>query len=247
MCRVTCDWPIDRTCLPPLPDEDAADYAEKLAQRNNAEDMAVFVLWALSGRRFGVCTATARPCPPLGWPPSRTTWVTDDWLGSVSLGCGCLGHCVRTGPSMVHLPGPVAPPTNEDPVVVVIAGEVLDPAEFTVEGDVLYRRGGKTWPGQNLARPLGEPGTWSVTYRRGVPAPAYTAPLAGQLAREFLAACSGGTCDIPRFLVSTSRQGVTKTFDPAKIIAAGMTGLSDVDQWIGAVNPHRLQQPPEVL
>lgn len=240
---MSCDWPVDRTCLPALPalgDEPTADeqaaYDLAVAQRSAAEDMAVFVLWALSGRQFGVCEETVRPCP------------TPAPVGGV-LGCGCFGSCVRSGPSMVHLPGPVAAPDDDRPVVVTIAGEVMDPAEYVIEGNVLYRRGGKRWPGQNLARPLGEPGTWSVTYWRGIPPPSGVERLTGLLAKEFLAACAGDEkCRLPRNVAQIARQGVTYRYELASVIhAAGKTGLPEVDLWLAAVNPNRLTAAPVVL
>jgi hypothetical protein len=72
--------------------------------------------------------------------------------------------------------------------------------------------------------------------------------LTGALAKEFVSACTGDdTCRLPRTLVGTTRRGVSHNFDPAKIIGAGKTGLAEVDQWLAAVNPNRLQSAPEVL
>lgn len=252
---MSCDWPIDRACLPeppnlgdePTPEEQAA-YDLAVAQRSSAEGLAVHVLWALSGRQFGVCEATVRPCPPLGYPRS-TSIALWDGTGWATAGCGCVGNCVRSGPSMVHLPGPVATPTDDHPLEVTIAGETLDPAEYVVEGDVLYRRGGKSWPGQNLARPLGESGTWSVTYWRGTPVPPGVDRLTGLLAKEFLAACHGDEkCRLPRNVAQIARQGVTYRYELASVIhAAGKTGLPEVDLWLAAVNPNKLAAGPVVL
>ena len=60
---MTCNWPVDDSCLPPLPPEDDPTYAEKLTDQQNALDLAVTVLWALSGRQFGQCETLVRPCP----------------------------------------------------------------------------------------------------------------------------------------------------------------------------------------
>ncbi|OBC03370.1 hypothetical protein A5784_14145 [Mycobacterium sp. 852013-50091_SCH5140682] len=252
-----CDWPIDRTCLPELPvpsdtptaDEQAA-YDLALVQRNAAEDRAVFVLWALSGRQFGVCETKVRPCPEnlslagyaMPWAsPFVLTLDEGHWF---NWPCGCVGSCTVSGPRVVHLPGPVAEVT-----AVTIDGVVLDPDEYQVEGNVLYRKG-TSWPRQDLGRPLGESGTWSVTYTRGNPVPPGVAQLVGLLAKEFMVACDpSGTakCRLPRTVVSTTRQGVTHVFDPAKMLAAGKTGLPEVDSWLAAANPNHLAQAPEVL
>ena len=247
-----CDWPIDRSCLPALPvlggtptPEEQSAYDLALERRNNAEDVAVHVLWALSGRQFAACEYVARPCAaPFGsygyWPPYVLTFDDGQWM---NWPCGCIGSCKVDGPRVVHLPGPVA-----SIVAVTIDGTALDASEYQLEGNALYRKGGAIWPRQDLSRALDEPGTWSVTYLRGNPVPAGVDKLAGQLAREFIAACDDDdTCRLPRTVVATTRRGVSHQFDPTKLLAAGKTGLTEVDLWLAAVNPHRLQQAPEVL
>lgn len=248
---MSCQWPIDRSCLPPLPElgdtptpAEQAAYDLALLQRNDAEDIAVHVLWALSGRQFGACETTVRPCPTyaqgFGYGPFMLTLDAGHWL---NWPCGCVGSCAVSGARVVHLPGPVV-----DVVAVTVAGAVLDPSEYQLEGNALYRKSGAAWPSQDLGRPLDEPGTWSVKYRRGHPVPPGVDKLAGQLAREFIAACDDeDTCRLPRTVMATTRRGVSHQFDPTKILAAGKTGLTEVDLWLSAVNPHQLQQAPEVL
>ena len=243
--------------LPVLPENpteaEQAAYDRALAARNANEDVAVFVLWALSARQFGGAPTRLRPCPPQGWPASvflhGCSWSFEwSWTPWQSIGCGCSGHCQWTDATRIHLPGPVYPPSLADPIVVTIAGEVLDPAEYVLEGNVLYRRNGKLWPGQNLARPLGESGTWSVDYQRGIPVPAGVDKLTGQLAKEFIAACDGESrCRLPKSVRKTTARGVTHTFDPEQILAARKTGLEEVDTWLAAVNPNGLMCAPEVL
>lgn len=257
---MSCDaWLIDRSCLPDLPtlpgspsDEQQAAYDLALARRNAAEDLAVAVLYALSGRQFSVCEVTVRPCPA-GFGQPGCEWghqyyLSLDHVSWMGVGCGCPSRCAHSWPSTVHLPGPVNPPTDDNPIVVTIAGDELDADEFTLEGDVLYRRTGAAWPGQNLARPLGDPGTWSVTYRRGIPPPAGVDQLVGLLAKELLLACDDpDSCRLPRTVVATTRRGVSHSFDPSKMYAARKTGLPEVDLWLAAVNPHGLARPPVVL
>lgn len=251
---MSCAWPVDRGCLPALPDEDDETYPQRLAERNAAEDLAVQVLWALSGRQFGACDTLARPCPTPERPywrgihpydqsvqPYPSSFVPMFEYGRwVNHPCGCVGTCRQAGPRTVHLPGPVA-----DITAVTVGEEVLDPEQYRLEGDLLYRVGG-TWPAQDYNRPLGEPGTWSVEYLKGVPVPDGVAGFVGQLAREFLAACSGDACRLPRNLVSTTSRGMMRQFDPSRIYAAGKTGLSEIDLWLSAVNPHHLMAAPKV-
>jgi hypothetical protein len=235
-----------------VPDEDAEDYDIRMAQLEAAEDMAVHVLWALSGRQFGVCPAIERPCPylpgrgtdPWGWDPTGWTavWDGSNWR---NVACGCGSRCSWQSPSVVHLSAQTG--ARIDSVTeVVIAGTVLDPSEYRLEGSLLYRVGGD-WPSQDLSKPLDEPGTWSVTYLRGTPPPAGTANLVGLLAKEFLAACNGGKCRLPRRVRSVTRQGVTYDMvDPTDIYDTGKTGIPEIDLWLSAVNPAKLQMPPVV-
>ncbi|MAY48857.1 MAG: hypothetical protein CMH38_03255 [Microbacterium sp.] len=263
---MACEWEIDRSCytvtLPALGDTPTADeqaaYDAALAKQNDAEDLAVHVLWALSGRQFGICDATARPCPPSWWaltPLSplhdfRASGVPVFWGGTwVNLGCGCVGACRVEGPRVVHLPGPVAAPTEQNPLVVTIAGQVLADSEYQLEGDALYRRGGQRWPSQDLSKPLGEPGTWSVEYRRGLPLPPGVPRLAGALANEFINAACGDTdaCRIPITVREMTGRGGSFNFDPSFFLDKGRTGLVEVDRWLASVNPSGLAERASVM
>lgn len=232
-----CEWPVDRSCLTALPAENEDDYAAKLAIRDSAEDAAVSVMWALSGRQFSVCEHTIRPvveqygiCDDA---PLIEAYYRNDWRG------------VKGGspsPMYVFLPGPV-----QEIVTVTIDGVVLDPSEYVLEGDALYRRGAR-WPFQNLNKPAGDPGTWTVTYLRGLPVPAFVGGFTGQLAAEMVLACEDQKrCKLPRTVVSTSRSGVTHVFDPTRMLSAGFTGIPQIDTWLATVNPNNLTQTARVL
>lgn len=252
-----CEWEIDRTCLPALPvlsdtptNEEQAAYDLAVAQRNAAETTAVEILWSLSGRRFGVCPVTARPCPPqqhlfryrYDWPVTAFYGLSELDRYLLLQGCGCHGYCRESGPSMLHLPGPVQSIT-----AVVIDGVTLDPSDYTLEGDVLYRLGAP-WPSQNLGLPAGEDGTWTVEYMQGTPPPDATAKLAGLLALEFLNACNGEECRLPLGVTSVSRRGVSfDMFNLSEMYNSGKTGLPEIDMWLAAVNPNHLACAPEVI
>ncbi|WP_235687034.1 hypothetical protein [Tomitella gaofuii] len=122
----------------------------------------------------------------------------------------------------------------------------MDDSEWVVEGNLLYRVGG-VWPVQDRGRPLGESGTWSVEYRRGVRPPEQVGRLVGLLAAEFYAACTGGKCRLPRRVQTVSRQGVTMQLaDPTDIYESGKTGIPEVDMWLAAVNPNHIPSGPVV-
>lgn len=243
---MSCDWPVDRTCLPDLPAEDDPGYDAALARQSENEDTAVMVLWSLSGRQFGLCETVVRPCPERGlsrnpWSEAIVFWDGGNWQAT---SCGCIGRCRQSGPGMIHLPGPA-----NAVAAVQLGADVLDPSEYKLQDNVLYRTGGKAWPSQNLGRPTPETGTWSVTYDRGVPVPPGGARNAGILAREFVAACSDDSeCRLPRNVTAVTRQGVSyQIYNPNDMYAAGKTGLADVDMWLAAVNPHALLTAPTVF
>lgn len=239
---MSCTWVVDRQCLPITDDEVG------IAQQVAAENLAVQVLWALSGRQFGVCPAIVRPCPQSCGPTSLASssllvfWDGGNWRNTF---CGCGPRCSWESPYVIHLGVGAALPVQEI-IEVVIDGIVLDPAEYRQEGDLLYRLNEK-WPSQNLAAPLDEPGTWSVTYMRGFPPPEGSAVLVGLLAKEFLTACAGGKCALPRRVQTVTRQGVTyQMIDPTDIYTSGKTGISEIDLWLSAVNPGAMASPPTV-
>lgn len=251
----TFEWPVNRDCFPPLPDlppsptpDQQAAYDAALAARDREADLAAYVLWALSGRQFGIRQVQVRPGRRHGWPCSP--WIPVREFGEwTEASCGCTYSCTENTASRIHLPGPVFV-DDDHPVTVTLHGGVLAPAGYAVEGDVLIRAEGEAWPSQNPARPLGEPGTWSVDYWMGWPVPNGVDQLTGALAKEFIAACDPtlqGQCRIPRTLVSTSGRGVSHNFDPSKILTERRTGLTEVDMWLMAVNPNRLTSNCEVL
>lgn len=262
-----CSWPIDRTCLPALPvvsdppvDGEQAAYDKAIRRQLAAEDLASTVLWALSGRQFGICSTVARPCPEGPNPFDRLRTYSGDvgfvtlvWNGSgwATDSCGCIGKCVEIGPRAVHLPGPVVNDKQNQPqtypLTVTIGDVVLADDEWSLEGNVLFRHDGR-WPGQHRGRPLGEPGTWSVEYWKGQPAPAGSATYVGILAAEMILACNGDKkCRLPRNVKAVTRQGVTyEMYDVKGIYTAGKTGIPEIDLWLSAFNPMALTQSPRV-
>lgn len=239
-----CVWPVARECLP----TDITAEEDRL-RLQEAVDTAVGVLWALTGRQYGCAVTLARPCPSYakwqddyaaaGVPAIGMTPVL--WQGAWrNVGCG--GGCDQDGPSVVTLPGPVA-----SIIEVAVDGVALDEDSYSLEGNKLIRAGGREWPHQDLTRPYGEPGTWTVMYFRGVPPPPGAALAVAQLAREFWAVCSGGKCRLPKRTISVQRQGVTITrADPTDLLANKQTGIPEVDLWIAAHNPYGISEPARV-
>jgi len=246
-----CVWTIDTGCCSIWADLDPADQAR-------ATSFATDVLWGLTGRQFGVCPVTVRPCfnnrfNGLGvWWYDGTFWpyiFNGQWFNA---GCGCFGQC-RCEPlpyTQAWLPGPVAGVSE-----VRVDGIVIDPAAYRVDdGQWLVRQDGEKWPicqDYNLA--AGLTGTWSVTYFRGAPVPTSLLAGAGTLACEYAKACLGQECRLPGRVASIIRQGVSITMvDVDTLMKTGFTGLIEVDQLIRVYNPaaltHRLRlYSPDVM
>lgn len=229
----TAWWPVDRDCLPEPDDDDGSPTQSDI---DAAVELAAQTMWALTGRQYVVGPVRYRP--PVD---CRAAW---HWNGIPDLaglralpGCGCPNEG-----QAVTLPGPV-----HRVLSVKLADTELPDDAWRVEGNRLFRVGA-AWPPQNLDRPLPEHGTWAVVYERGRPVPAGVGKLTAVLAREFIAACQGsGKCRIPRTLVSTTQRGVTHVFDPSKILAAGKTGIPEIDLFLSGVNPRGLAEPPRVV
>ncbi|SCG15528.1 hypothetical protein GA0070610_1762 [Micromonospora echinofusca] len=236
-----CSWPLNTAYLKGWTELDEA-------VRTTATDLATEVLWALSGRRFGLCSSTVRPCRR----DDRDQWWREGWLplpyaGALPYGsllislCGCADWscgCLPPG-TEVSLPGPVHAVTQ-----VLIDGQVLPAAAYVVHNRRwLVRVDGEKWPAsQDLRAADDQPGAWAVTYQRGVEVPAGGRIAAGQYAAEVAKVLTAdNSCRLPRRVQSLVRQGVQQTFvDPAQLAKDGMTGLPEVDQWLRVVNPHRL-------
>lgn len=236
--RYVCGWTLDDTCCSKL--AEAFETNPVLAQA--CVDQAAEILYALSGRQFGVCEVTVRPCMEkcrpsnssvfgLRWQPAL---VGGDWI---NVSCGsCTDSCSCTNVCEVFLPGEVY-----DVVQVRLDGEVVPPEQYRIDNrNYLVRTEGGCWPTcQNMAADATEVGTWEVTYGRGRPL-----PVAGQAALEALAcelckACIGDkSCCLPERVTSLTRQGITMALlDPMEFLDRGRTGVYAVDLWLMAVNP----------
>lgn len=238
----SCVWPVDRTCLPA--DVSAPEDRDRLEEAINT---AVGVLWALTGRQFGCQKVIARPCPypvdAMGDYDLPVSYMPTLYAGSwYNVGCG-EGGCSPNGPTNVVLPGPVSQVLS-----VSVEGVEIDADSWKLENSRLYRANGEEWPRQDLTAPLGEPGTWGVTYLRGVTPPPGAAMAVGQLAKEFWNVCTVGKCRLPKRTQQIQRQGITITrADPTDILSNKQTGLPEVDLWIKAHNPNGLDQQTVIM
>lgn len=92
--------------LPALPglsdsptDVEQAAYDLALLRQSAAEDLAVAVLWALSGRQFGVCPVVVRPDPVSGRVVEVAVADGGEWVPGLPSGRSSthFGHGVPDG------------------------------------------------------------------------------------------------------------------------------------------------------
>ena len=238
-----CSWTLNPLC------SIWADLTAKEQER--ATNYATTILWASTGRRFGLCPQRVRPCGRRtngssmwgyiqgeggGWYPfldAAGTWRN----------CSCgMGGCACGPRCEVWLPGPV-----ERVLEVRQDGLVVDPTSYQVDnGRWLVRTDGGCWPehadlSTNIDR-------FEVLYVRGTPVPQVLEDAAGILACEFAKAFKEQDCRLPARLSTLSRQGVQMTaLDRDSLTRSNFTGIPEVDQVIFALNPHGLYSRPKVM
>lgn len=221
-----------------------ADVGSETDLLDDVAEMASFLLYDLSGRRFnGICQRTVRPCRNL----------CGCWDGELYLGASCdAPTCGCNTESRIRLDGyPV-----REIVSVKIDGEVIDEDTYRLDENRyllrLHDAGPpvvpQTWPGcQNIALDDDHEGTFSITYTYGVAPPALARRAAAQLACELLKACPGtaGECALPNKVTRVVRQGVTieKIIPLAELLKEGATGLQIVDAFLAAVSKGPKRRP----
>lgn len=226
-----------------------------------AVQAATEILWAMSGRRFGTCTVTHRPCrrdcyDGYAWSNLSASWMTT-WTGPgyleaggyytpwFDLTCGsCNGGCSCARVSEVVLPAPVSSITT-----VKVDGIVLDSSAYRVDDNrLLVRTDGQVWPRcNNLSRDDDQPDTWSVTAVYGQDVPTLGRLAVGEMACEIMRAMSGEDCRLPAGIRTLVRQGVTIEMpNLGELFSDGKTGLYLADAFIQSVNPHRLTRRSRV-
>lgn len=221
---------------------------------------ATAILWSATGKLYGDCPQTVRPCGRycnsggLGyiWNDGLfTPWIpyilNGQWR---NCWCGCgsgsgPGCCSCEPSQQVYLPGPVTTVTE-----VIVDGFLVDPSAYRIDdGAWLVRKDGGIWPQcQNFDVDSGlglfNDNTMQVSYTRGEPVPQALLDAAGTLACEYAKACIGGPCRLPGRVSTIARQGVQLTFTNIdQLLERGFTGLPEVDAVIRAYNPFGLKRP----
>lgn len=213
------------------------------------------VLWELSGRRYGQCEVTLRPCRPscapggASWWPltgTDTSWWPygpETWLAAA---CGaCRGGCACTTVSELDLPAPGVAAVQQ---VLVDGVAMADDAWALYDGMTLARTDGESWPlCQDWAVPVSGVGAWSVRVLWGREVPAAGRVALAELGREYARACNGQDCRLPANMVNQVRQGLSQAFLGAdRLRELDLVGLPMSDRFVRAVNPGALRTTPKI-
>lgn len=234
-----CDWDITTDCCTDWDDLSPALQAQ-------ATSYATLVLWAATGRQFGLCEQIVRPCGRQcdsnwnGFYWDQGTWIPYIFNG-VWRNCACgMGLCICAPRCQIYLPGPV-----ESVSEVLMDGAVVDTATYRVDDRVWLVRTGtdNCWPlRQDYSLDVPAVGTLQVTYVRGTEPPAALLNAAGTLACEYAKACQGQACRLPSRVSSIARQGVSVTMvDVDTLLKNNLTGIQEVDQIIISLNPYGMK------
>ncbi len=218
--------PLYGPCAPWEPLACVALTGAAAAASGVALEAATETLWAASGRQFGLCERTVRPCREecfgaagfgswwewssgIGWGAWPRPYLFDgNWY---NLACGaCPGSCSCTVLEQTRLPGPV-----NRIVQVKLNGSIMASGSYRVDEDqVLVRTDGGRWPTcQDMAAEDDQPDTWSVTAEFGVPVPTLGAMAVGELMAEYAKACAGQDCRLPANVANLVKQGVSIEFN----------------------------------
>ena len=233
-------WPFFTMC-----DLTALTPAISSTQQQMAQDMAVEWLWSNTGRQFGTRATTYRPqsrgrgAP--GWPMLGLQPVDSSIYAYYNGALGGSGDSDWTveHDQVLELPGPVVSVES-----VYIAGVLLDPSTYRLDGNYLVRQDGGFWPRtQNMIAPVGSADTWIVDYTRGRAPSSFGQYATGLLICYFGKQLSQGKpCQLPWNTTAVSRAGVSIQRDASKMTSP----VPEVDMWVSMVNPSGLREQPKV-
>jgi hypothetical protein len=215
------DPPASAGCSPWVETLRCAKPDDTLENIARSIDVGTWVVWALSGRQYGVsCPIAVRPCPGIACAHSAPGHRRCQLRGFLL----DLGHGVHS----VH--------------EVIQDGVVLPTTAWRLQDHRWLRRiDGFGWPSiQDFDLPTTEVGTLGVTFDTGTPPPAPGVLAVEDYACEVLAGIrtAEGRCKLPKRVRSIARQGVSiETMDPAEFLVDGRTGIDSVDIFARLANP----------
>lgn len=226
--------------------------------RARAQALAAMIMWAATGRQYGLCEITVQPTgrrcatEPLyqtfgvGSSHGLLSPVIDggQWYNRPTYG-GDGSCCTDTG-CEVELQGGVL---KENILSVTVAGETIPPTAYVVfDGRMLTRTDGSCWPCCVNFTQQDPPG-FTVTYLAGQEIPDAVQYAFERLACETAKYCAAGVCALPQRMTRLSRQGVeieVEQVDRELTPGRMLTGIKEVDDVIIAVNPYAAAAPSAV-
>lgn len=250
----TAIWPNPRLIEPP---QDASPEEVELFEARVAAALA-FAWTTLSGLTAGVlsiCTTVVRPCSTRCGHPALPTYLEAPVVGSA---VGMPFYPVINGGRWLNVwaspPGDTTssitfPQTIAAIESIVIDGEVLSPSAYRVDnGTLLVRQDGGQWPVcQDMSKPVGQEGTWTVEFWVGKKPDLIDNIAAGILAEEYFKAITGAKgCRLPKGVRSIARQGVSYDIE-VDMFERGLTGIHEVDMATARHNPNRMRTQPRIV
>lgn len=226
-------------------------------QVEEAIAIASDILFRLSGAQFpGSCQEVVRPCSQSCWGQyleGTATFVnpfahSDGFPYSYNLGrwgwdrqcgCGLISEITLGVPNLYSVQA------------VYIDGSLLPASAYQIQdNNYLVRVDGEVWPAcQDLSGDyLTDENTFAVIFRYGLEPPPSGVRAATVFAKELVRSCLGLSCALPERVTTITRQGVTMALaDPMTYLDNGKIGLYEVDLFLGAVNPNKLQRSAQIF
>jgi hypothetical protein len=219
------EWEIQWACNVDAEDPDKLDNVRLAAQE---------LLWAMSGRRYGLCTVTEGyrlPCTS----PCYVPWADDFGPGvEYRLGFDQRRRCCAITLHQQPVRGIVD---------VTVFGDVLSPDDYYLGRGILYRIG-ECFPCDDEC----DVPPVQVTYSYGIDPPVLAKLALGELACEMLRALDGADCRLPSNAISVTRQGVTVDLgDLQTLFEQNRLGLPICDEFLRMTNPDKLRQRSQVF
>lgn len=210
-------WPITF-----IGDEASYDPAHVVIAKTFAQQ----VLWAKTGRRFGVAVTIGERYEVPG-STSCGAWTPElydgQWYNRRD-GFACCQIILEHQPV-------------REVVEVRVDGAPMDASSYQLVGSVLRRHQG-CWPSVHSC--AGEVPIIEVDYRWGVGFPVGVDAAMGELAFEVLEALAGRNCRLPSTILTAARVSAQRQGVNVDVELAGKVGLPLCDALIDTVNPHGL-------
>ena len=213
----------------------AADF--KFETVEDAIEFASFVLWSLSGRRWGPVKVTTEAYDTRS-SLAAGSQVYPVFQGGKAYNVSSCGSCQCAGCGVFHRTRLRGYPVRSI-FEVWVNGCSLPRSDYVLlDNSVL----GLMNPEACGAKCI----VVKYAYGSGVPPGGKNAVL--KLAKELLESSRGGDCSLPERVTSVSRQGMSWTLlDPQDFLDQGRTGIYEIDLLLKALNPSRALMRPRVF